>query len=116
MSQFEYTLGIYDSITDYLPELRPDFDYLIDLYETGAETRDDHEEHVQNIITAATKLIEDGLKHFDETLEAAKVSVIRVSTYVTIALSVTTESDLSEEDYIESFVEEHEDWLGGVLG
>ena len=43
MSQFEYTLGIYDSITDYLPELRPDFDYLIDLYETGAEPKADHE-------------------------------------------------------------------------
>lgn len=114
MKQFEYTLGIYDSITDYLPELRPDFDYLIDLYETGVEPKASHEEHVQNIVTAATKLIEDGLKHFDDKLGAAKVSVIRVSTYVIIALSVTTESDLSEDDYIESFVEEHEDWLGGA--
>ena len=114
MKQFEYTLGIYDSITDYLSELRPDFDYLIDLYETGAEPKASHEEHVQNIVNAATRLIEDGLKHFDDKLEAAKVSVIRVSTYVIIALSVTTESDLSEDDYIESFVEEHEDWLGGA--
>ena len=114
MKQFEYTLGIYDSITDYLPELRPDFDYLIDLYETGAEPKASHEEHVQNIVNAATRLIEDGLKHFDDKLGVAKVSVIRVSTYVIIALSVTTESDLSEDDYIESFVEEHEDWLGGA--
>ena len=115
MSQFEYTLGIYDSITDYLPELRPDFDYLIDLYETGAEPKASHEEHIQNIVNAATRLIEDGLKHFDDKLEAAKVSVIRVSTYVIIALSVTTESDLSEDDYIDTFVEEREDWLGGAV-
>lgn len=115
MSQFEYTLGIYDSITDYLPELRPDFDYLIDLYETGAEPKASHEEHIQNIVNAATRLIEDGLKHFDDKLEAAKVSVIRVSTYVIIALSVTTESDLSEDDYIDTFVEECEDWLGGAV-
>lgn len=114
MKQFEYTLGIYDLITDYLPELRPDFDYLIDLYETGVEPKASHEEHVQNIVNAATRLIEDGLKHFDDKLEAAKVSVIRVSTYVIIALSVTTESDLSEDDYIEAFVGEREDWLGGV--
>lgn len=115
MSQFEYTLGIYDSITDYLPELRPDFDYLIDLYETGVEPKASHEEHIQNIVNAATRLIEDGLKHFDDKLEAAKVSVIRVSTYVIIALSVTTESDLSEDDYIDTFVEECEDWLGGAV-
>lgn len=115
MSQFEYTLGIYDSITDYLPELRPDFDYLIDLYETGAEPKASHEEHIQNIVNAATRLIEDGLKHFDDKLEAAKVGVIRVSTYVIIALSVTTESDLSEDDYIDTFVEECEDWLGGAV-
>lgn len=114
MKQFEYTLGIYDSITDYLPELRPDFDYLIDLYETGTEPKASHEEHVQNIITAATKLIEDGLKHFDDKLEAVKVRVIRASTYLVIGLDVTTDSTLSEEDYIESFVEEHEDWLGGA--
>ena len=115
MSQFEYTLGIYDSITDYLPELRPDFDYLIDLYETGVEPKASHEEHIQNIVNAATRLIEDGLKHFDDKLEAAKVGVIRVSTYVIIALSVTTESDLSEDDYIDTFVEECEDWLGGAV-
>lgn len=115
MSQFEYTLGIYDSITDYLPELRPDFDYLIDLYETGAEPKASHEEHIQNIVNAATRLIEDGLKHFDDKLEAAKVGVVRVSTYVIIALSVTTESDLSEDDYIDTFVEECEDWLGGAV-
>ena len=115
MSQFEYTLGIYDSITDYLPELRPDFDYLIDLYETGAEPKASHEEHIQNIVNAATRLIEDGLKHFDDKLEAAKVGVIRVSTYVIIALSVTTESDLSEDDYIDTFVQECEDWLGGAV-
>ena len=71
---------------------------------------------MQNIITSATKLIEDGLKRFDDKLEAAKISVIRVSTYLLISLDVTTDSNLSEEDYIESFVEEHEDWLGGVLG
>ena len=115
MSQFEYTLGIYESITDYLPELRPDFDYLIDLYETGAGPKADHEEHVQNIINAATKLIEDGLKRFDDKLEAAKIRVIKVSTYLLISLDVTTDSSLSEEDYIDLFVEAHEDWLGGAF-
>lgn len=114
MQQFEYTLGIYDSITDYLTELRPDFDYLIDLYETGAEPKASHEEHVQNIVNAATKLIEDGLKSFDDKLEATKVSVIRVSTYLVIGLSITTDSELCEEDYIEEFVEDHGDWLGGA--